>query len=90
MATFDDLKELRRNLKRGRLFPKDLPPFALSPEQVHDLKSDIRMLYYRMPDGHPPGAGFDANKAVQFGAIDDSSIFTVLGLRCVRADRLGA
>ncbi len=85
MAVFDDMEALSDDLVFRRIDTNALPPFALSPEQVNDLKSDARLQWYPMADylRHP-------DWTITLKTIDDTGIFTVMGLRCVRADRLGA
>ena len=69
---------LKRRLLRCEVDLDSLPPFALSPEQVFCLKSDARQWHY-----HPKTLDLELR------GLDDTGVFIVQGLRCVRADRLG-
>ena len=90
-TAFTELRDLRRDLLRHEVDLETLPPFALSPEQTHCLKSDARMLHY--PSSQSPEEvlmrGCCEGKTVELRGLDDTGVFTIQGLRCVRADRLG-
>ncbi len=93
MGIFDDLTLLKRRLLRCEVNLDSLPPFALSPEQIYDLKSDARLLGYSLDSQSPEALRARSatdDMAVELTTIDDTGIFTVHGLRCVQADRLGA